>query len=164
MRFWRSSMRLGPTLAAVGVGLLLLGACDDNGEPEVTPTPAVERPTVPPDSMTTVQITMPEEGNAVPIQTRVEVMVEPNDQGLNLQVLVRPIPDDPNQDYWVQAEPGPIDGGLWASDPVFVGIEPDPPGLPFKVCAVITDKNVARGDRLRTLPTGPSDCVNVTRQ
>ncbi len=161
----RTGTRIVTVIVAFGVGLLFFTACGDDRGTELTPTPTREpEATIPSDSAVTVQIINPEEGDAVPMQTRVEVMVEPFELGEQLHVLVRPIPDDPNQDYWVQAEPGPINETLWASDPVFVGIETDRPSLPFRTCAVITAENLERGQRLRTLPSGPSHCVNVTRQ
>ncbi len=79
-------------------------------------------------------------------------------------VLVRPIPGDPNQDYWVQELATSTGPNRWVSDPVFIGIESDPSGLPFKVCVVITDSPLSRGQRLRQLPEGLSHCVDVTRQ
>ena len=157
------SGRILSVFVAFGLGLLLVTACGDDEEPGLTPPPTQEpESTIPSNS--TVQIVDPEEGDAVPMQTRVEMLVEPFELGEQLLVLVRPIPDDPNQDYWVQAKPGPIEEALWASDPVFVGIETDSPGLLFRICAVITAENLERGQHLRTLPSGPSHCMNVIRQ
>ncbi len=79
-------------------------------------------------------------------------------------VLVRPIPEDPNQMYWVQAAAESADGNRWESNPVYVGQETDPSGLPFKVCVVITGETLSRGQSLRQLPEGPSHCVDVTRE
>jgi hypothetical protein len=79
-------------------------------------------------------------------------------------VLVRPIPDDPKQDYWVQATPTSAGNCRWISDPVYVGQETDPSGLPFRVCAIVTDETLSRGQRLHELPQGPSHCIDVTRR
>ena len=40
----------------------------------------------------------------------------------NLYVLVRPIPDDPGQSYWVQTIPTIDQEGSWSSSPVYIGI------------------------------------------
>jgi len=113
----------------------------------------------------TPSILRPEPGAAVAMITEVELEVEPpelSDQ--HPHVLVRPIPDDPNQDYWVQAKPTSMGNCRWISKPVYVGERTDPSGLPFRICAVVTDDTLSRGQRLYELPQGPSHCIDVTRQ
>jgi hypothetical protein len=101
----------------------------------------------------------PTNGQAVPMLITVEF-----ESPESAYVLVRPIPSDRNQDYFVQAAAGSIDTNRWQSYPVYVGIESDPSGQPYKVCVVITGSALSRGERLRQLPEGPSHCVDVTRQ
>ncbi len=79
-------------------------------------------------------------------------------------VLVRPIPEDPNQQYWAQAAAESQGGNRWISYPVYVGRETDPSGLPFKICVVISDESLSRGQSLPEKPEGPSHCVDVTRE
>jgi hypothetical protein len=131
-----------------------------------TPTgsPVAESPT--PTSPSPIPaVTRPEANEAVSMETQVEVRVDPPDLGdFQLYVLVRPIPTDPNQQYWVQAAPVSIGEGLWESDPVYVGRETDTSGTPFGVCAVLTRETLSRGDSLDGLPDGPSHCIDVTRE
>jgi hypothetical protein len=186
----RASPVLG-LLSALAVGALVLAACDDGAEqPTATATPTVEVPTptptptqavteIPPTTEIptptprtpevacpeTPRIVWPQPNDAVPMTIKVELEVGlPESGDKQPYVLVRPIPDDPNQQYWVQAKP--VDQGdcLWISDPVGVGVTTDPSGLPFALCAVVTDQPLWRGQSLAQLPEGPSDCIDVTRQ
>lgn len=164
-------------LSALVVGALVLPACEeeDDQEPSPTPSPTVEvttptptpteviTPTPTPTELTcpeTPNIIRPEPNQAVPMLTQVEVEAGDSD----LYVLVRPIPDDPKQKYWVQARPTSAGNCRWISDPVYVGVATDRPGLPFALCAVVTEESLSRGQSLRELPQGPSHCIDVTRQ
>ena len=80
-----------------------------------------------------------------------------------IYVLVRPIPSDPNQSWFVQPYPLIEAGGNWEAT-IFVGIESDPEGLPFDICAIVTNDLFAPADRLDQLPRALSrDCIFVTR-
>lgn len=107
----------------------------------------------------TVRILRPAGDQAVPVVISVEF-----ESPKFAHVLVRPIPEDPNQDYWVQTLAASTGPDLWDSSPVLVGQKSDPGGLPFKICVVITSRMLSPGQRLRELPIGPSHCVDVTRQ
>lgn len=178
-------------LSALVVGALLVASCDGGGEeitPTASPTAEVVTATPPPTEIVTAtppptevltatppptevlcpdtpRILRPEENDAVPMATQVEVEVEePGEHDKHLYVLVRPIPDDPNQKYWVQARPTSAGNCRWISNPVYVGVETDSPGLPFALCAIVTDEILSRGESLRELPQGLSHCIDVTRQ
>jgi hypothetical protein len=73
------------------------------------------------------------------------------------------MPGDPGQSYWVQSLPQPRGGGQWVAQDVYVGQPGDRLGLPFRICAVVTDQELIRGQQLSALPSGPSHCVNVSR-
>ena len=94
--------------------LLIFAACNGGGDQEPTPTTAPSDTAMPPTEppgvtdtgtpLSTAKPTIisPEEGDAVPIENRVDMIVEPDDLGgKELHVLVRPVPLDPNQDFWV---------------------------------------------------------------
>lgn len=81
-----------------------------------------------------------------------------------IAVFVRPLPDDPSQDYHLQEFPRRIDEHRWVATPVYVGVPDEQPATPFKLCAIITRSPMSPGDRFRTLPAGPYDCVLVTRE
>lgn len=122
-----------------------------------SPTPGAPRP----------RIIEPREGDAVPSVTRMVVELEPPELGdLHLYFLVRPIPTDSGQYNWVQETPVSIGEGRWASDRVCVGLETDPSGLPFALCALVTHEtlSVRQGLHDWELPEGPMHCINVTRQ
>lgn len=124
----------------------------------ITPAPTGDSTTTSPTPPTRPRILAPAGGEAVPMVITVEFeSPEP------AYVLVRPKPDDPDQDYWVQAEATSTGPNRWKSHPVNVGQESDPSGLPFKVCVVITDHTLDADQNLRRLPEGPSHCVDVTR-
>ena len=80
-----------------------------------------------------------------------------------IYVLVRPIPSDPNQNWFVQPLPSIGEQGSWEAS-IFVGIESDPAGLPFDVCAIVSTEALAPLDRFEELPPALSrDCISVTR-
>jgi hypothetical protein len=84
--------------------------------------------------------------------------------GRYLTVLVRPIPTDPGQSYWVQAIPMSTETG-WSSQPVSIGLDHDAGrGLTFRICAVAASQEYRRGQQLGALPEGPSHCIDVTRR
>ena len=111
-----------------------------------------------------VRIISPSEGDVVPREISVEIEARLIEQEEFLVVFVRPLPGDPNQDYFLQQFPQPIENGRWDSRPVYVGAPDDQSGTPFNVCAVITRTQFQGGERSRMLPAGPSDCVWVTRE
>lgn len=82
---------------------------------------------------------------------------------LRLYVLVRPVPDDPNQSYWVQAQPVVDDTGGWSLSPMRVGQPGDQSGLPFKLCVVATTEALNEGQPLGEPPSGLISCLNITR-
>lgn len=188
MKAKRPILPVGAILFPLMVAALTLVACG-GGDHEVVPTasPAAQAETAtgaPTETLTatpsstevasaasevlcpdTPSILRPEPGTAVPMITEVELEVEPPESvDGHPHVLVRPIPDEPNQDYWVQAEPTLVGNCRWISKPVYIGEGTDPSGLSFRVCAVVTDDTLSRGQRLYELPQGPSHCVDVTRQ
>jgi hypothetical protein len=110
-----------------------------------------------------IEIVSPDNGSAVNPVASVEVRMRTLTPGEHPLVFVRPIPDDENQDYFVQGSLKPIGSDRWKLDAVGVGSPEDPPGQPFKICAVITLENMERGDRLRVLPQGEHDCIDVVR-
>jgi len=81
-----------------------------------------------------------------------------------LSIWVRPLPSDPNQDYYVQASPYYLSGSQWTSTEVYIGQAGDPAGTPFMVCALVTNQVYSRGEYYYELPASSlSYCVNVTR-
>ncbi len=113
---------------------------------------------------TAVRIISPSEGDVVAREISVEIEARFIEQEEFLVVFVRPLPGDPNQDYFLQQFPQPIEDGRWDSRPVYVGVPDDQSGTQFNVCAVITRTQFQGGERSRMLPAGPSDCVGVTRE
>lgn len=111
-----------------------------------------------------VRVLSPSDGEAVPHEIFVEGKARERGDDEFLVVFVRPLPDDPFQDYHSQSIPQQIDEHRWHARPVYVGVPDDQPGTPFKVCAVITRSQISPGERFRMLPAGPSDCVSVTRE
>lgn len=84
--------------------------------------------------------------------------------GKYLSIWVRPLPSDPNQDYYVQASPYYLSGSQWTSTEVYIGQVGDSTGTPFKVCALVTNQVYSRGEYYYELPASSlSYCVNVTR-
>ncbi len=112
-----------------------------------------------------VRIISPSEGDVVAHEIAVEVETRSYAQEEFLLIFVRPLPGDPNQDYFLQEFPQPIGGRIrWDSRPVYVGAPDDQPGTPFDVCAVMTRSQFDPGERTRILPAGPFDCVRVSRE
>lgn len=110
------------------------------------------------------RIISPSESDAVAYQISVDVEARAVDQEEFVLVFVRPLPGDPNQDYFLQAFPQPAGDGRWTINPVYVGTPEDQSGTPFNICAVITRVKFHGGERSRTLPAGSFDCVGVTRE
>ena len=110
-----------------------------------------------------VEMLIPSDGSAVDREISVEVETRTLELDEYVVIFVRPMPADPNQDYFAQETPVQIDDHRWGASPVFVGSPDDPAGLPFRVCAVITRSETGREDRLPALPPGQADCVDVTR-
>lgn len=133
----------------------LAGTCQSE-PPLPTPTPS--------PSSSTLEVLSPPGSSAVEQEISVQVKTRTLEEGENLVVFVRPKPEDPNQYYFAQQEPVSTDGHRWSASPVFVGVSSDPPGLPFLICAVITQSPIAKGERMLVLPPGEADCVSVTRQ
>lgn len=108
----------------------------------------------------TITILEPRPNQRLPLITTVEF-----ESQKFAYVLVRPDPLEPGQDYWLQPaaqlQPGT---NLWVSDPVVIGQEADPSGFPFRVCVVITNRDLSAVQRLSRLPAGISRCVDVSRQ
>ena len=129
-----------------------------------TPTPAVVPP--PPGTLKIVAITpRPEECKAQsPCAVTVLFTWVPgaDQSALKPYVLVRPLPDDPAQQYFAQTLPAPGVAGQWSSRDVYVG-QPGDARMPFRICAVATEQTLRAGDALHSLPGGPSDCVVLTR-
>jgi hypothetical protein len=112
-----------------------------------------------------VRIISPSEGDVVAHEIAVEVETRSYEQEEFLLIFVRPLPGDPNQDYFLQEFPQPIGGRVrWDSRPVYVGAPDDQPGTPFDICAVLTRSDFDPGERARILPAGPFDCVRVNRE
>lgn len=114
----------------------------------------------PPD----LQLLSPAEADVVPNRISVQVEARTLEQGEFLAVVVRPLPNEPFQSYFVQQPPVPVDGDRWVSQLVVVGAPDDAPGTLFDICAVITELELSPGVKLSDLPLGMSDCVRVTRE
>jgi len=126
-------------------------------------TPSTELPTAASGSPTSLAIVNPVSGQKVAMA--ISVVVQAPDLGSgHLSVWVRPIPADPGQQYWAQEPPVETTLGTWKSNPVYVGQETDPSGLPFRICAVVTQETYSHGQQANELPEGPNSCVDVTRQ
>ena len=164
-------------------------ACDaDEGEPEATPTSSQEPPiststpngptstVVAPSTRTpllsdlSVTVSSPRDGDSV----TVGISVRGESQGVAvgqvpdtpppwIYVLVRPIPGDPNQSWWVQPYPLVSGDGTWDAF-VFVGLETDVRGTPYDLCAIISNDRLAV-DRFggEPPPALARDCIRVTR-
>ena len=137
--------------------------------PTPKPTPA-PTPTPTPPSSPSVTITMPRDGDSVPLGLRVEggstgvgAGRVPDTEPPWIYVLVRPIPGDPNQSWWVQSYPLIEESGSWDAF-IFVGLGSDPPGTPFDICAIVSDEPLKVGRFGGVPPTAVvRDCVSVTR-
>jgi hypothetical protein len=110
-----------------------------------------------------VTITSPKTGGAVDGVITVEGKVRKLSRNENLILLVRPIPDDPNQSWWVQSAPVIKQDGRWTSSPVYIGIDTDR-GVPFRLHAVITTQKFALADQLPVPPKGQSHTIDVKRR
>ncbi len=159
----RTVGRLIGLVALLVLGAAFSGACgggEDNRSSTASPAADTTVTTTPVEpGPTDIEIVRPTPNEAVPLIITVEF-----ESSELAYVLVRPIPEDPNQQYWVQAAAESTGGNRWKANPVYVGQETDPSGLPFKVCVVITDETLSRGQSLSEIPEGPSHCVDVTRQ
>ncbi len=113
---------------------------------------------------------MPRDGDSVPVGVRVEGESSgitpgqvPDTEPPWIYVLVRPIPGDPNQSWFVQPFPLIEEGGSWDAF-VFVGLETDPSGTPFDICAIVSDEELVVGRYGGEPPPALSrDCISVTR-
>ncbi len=158
----RTVKRLIGFLSLLALVALFSANCGGGEDkPTSTASPAVDHTetVTPTDLDDVVEIIRPTPNEAVPMVISVEF-----DSPEFTYVLVRPIPEDPNQQYWVQAAAESQGGNRWISYPVYVGQETDRSGLPFKVCVVISDESLSRGQSLPEKPEGPSHCVDVTRE
>ncbi len=80
-----------------------------------------------------------------------------------IYVVVRPIPGDPSQSWFVQPYPVIEEDGSWEAA-VSVGLQSDPQGTPFDVCAIVSDQRLAVGRYGGELPPALSrDCISVMR-
>ena len=80
-----------------------------------------------------------------------------------IYVVIRPIPSDPFQDWWVQPYPLIAADGSWDAF-VFVGLEGDPTGTPFDICAIVSNQRLEEGRYGGLLPPSITrDCISVTR-
>src|SRR3990172_1691698 len=115
--------------------VLLSGVVD-----EMATTAAVRDPIV--------VITSPRDRSSVPL----EVSVEGESRGVaqsavaprSIYVVVRPIPSDPNQSWWVQPYAAVAPDGRW-SGTAYAGIESDVPGTPFDICAIVSEEQLEPG-------------------
>lgn len=79
-------------------------------------------------------------------------------------VLVRPVPGDPEQSWWVQPYPLLKADGTWEGY-AWVGVNPDPAGTPFRICAIISYERLSTGRYGKEPPPSiASQCLSVTRQ
>lgn len=165
------------------------GEPDPTSTPQVGPTATQEQPdtTSAPDDPTpsqepgvstntpvpaelSVAISDPREGDSV----GVGITVRGESQGIAsgqvpdnpppwIYVVIKPIPGDPNQSWWVQPYPLVSADGTWNAF-VFVGEESDVRGTPFDLCAIISNDRLAV-DRFGGEPPAAlsRDCIRVTR-
>jgi len=81
-----------------------------------------------------------------------------------IYIVVKPIPSDPHQSWWVQPYPIVNDSGRWETN-IFVGLESDPSGVPFFICAVASDEKIEIGRYGKEIPVALSrDCIAVTKK
>lgn len=125
----------------------------------------------PPPQGPLVTIASPTNGSSVP---GVVVRVEGDSSGIVagqvpenappwIYVVVRPIPSDPNQSWWVQPYPLIEVDGSWNAD-IYVGLDRDLPGTPFDICAIVSDERLPGGVYGGVSPPARSrDCVTVVR-
>ena len=111
-----------------------------------------------------LRLLSPSEDSAVPNRISVELEARTLERGEFLAVLVRPLPNEPFQSYFVQQPPMQVDSDRWVSQLVVVGAPDDVPGTLFDICAIITEFELSPGAKLSDLPLGMSDCVRVTRE
>ena len=163
--------KAGLLFLAVFVALVLF-ACGGDGNGDGTPTATVQvASTDAATSEPSVTITTPREGDSVPLG----VTMSGESQGVAagqvpdgpppwVYVVLKPIPGDPNQSWWVQPYPLVGADGSWEAF-VFAGIESDSPGTPFDVCAIVSDDvlDVGRFGG-ESPPALERDCVRVTRE
>jgi hypothetical protein len=120
--------------------------------------------TPPPTPPVQISLVQPADGSEVGIETSVSggssglILGQPP----FLHVFVRPIPDDPNQLWHAQNQVKIRSGGTWSTT-AFVGIPEDPPGTPYRICAIATQKTYAPNEKTPGRPAGPSHCIKVTR-
>jgi hypothetical protein len=107
-----------------------------------------------------VVITDPKEGDSVPISVTVRgpLPISPLPPDENLAIFVR----SQNLMYWLQADPTVTSTGWYGI--TGIGVVPDPPGMSYRVCAVLTDKTLPKNQPVNDLPPGPSHCIEVKRK
>jgi len=79
-------------------------------------------------------------------------------------IVLKPVPSDPHQSWWVQPHPLVHDDGSWEST-IFVGLESDPSGVPFTICVIVSDERIEAGRYGKEIPVALArDCIGVTRK
>jgi hypothetical protein len=129
--------------------------------PTATPTPSLPTDTPSPtDFPETLSIIGPGNGQSLNcsqdqlciISVGVQWVPESQRQGRNLSIWVRPLPDNPNEQYWAQAPPQYNGNGIWQSNEVYIGKIGDPPGTPFRIYALVTIETYGQGEVRQSLP------------
>lgn len=140
------------------------------------PPPAGSTPPPPPPTSTpgpptvSVTITTPNDGASVPLGVDVSGQSSgvaagqvPAGPPPWVYVVLKAIPGDPNQSWWVQPFPSVSADGSWSAF-VFVGIESDPPGTPVEICAIVSSDRLSVGRYGGTRPPAIAvACVSVMR-
>jgi hypothetical protein len=85
----------------------------------------------------------------------------------DLYVILLPDPNDDGQTWWTQDLPRQTGEGEWTVSKVYIGQHGDEPGLPFRICAIVTNKSLKPGQswpQNKVLGWEKSeDCVDITR-
>lgn len=173
-------------VASLAAFVILVSACGSDAtksSPTASPTttgtssrpstpPTTPPPTTPPPPAGGLSVTIrtPGDGDSVPVRTTVKGLSRevsggqvPDSPTPWIYVVIKPIPYDPAQSWWVQPYPLIQTDGSWDSF-VYIGLPSDPPGTPFDICAIISKERLEVGRYGGELPPLLTrDCISVVR-
>lgn len=117
-----------------------------------------------------VTITSPADGAAIPLYLHVSGRSRgiapgqaPSSPPPWLYLVLRPVPESAEQSWFVQPVPGVAADGTWDAF-IYAGVEADPQGTVYVICAIVTNQQLADGRYGAARPPSlASSCVTVAR-